>query len=66
MGQAEAAVASAQGEAEANQVRVASVSPQLIDYLRWQRWDNRFPMVTSSNASRFVSISSEATPTPTH
>jgi regulator of protease activity HflC (stomatin/prohibitin superfamily) len=61
-GKADAAVATAQGEAQANQVRTASISPQLIEYLRWQRWDGRLPMVTGSNASPFVTLP-EATPT---
>ena len=68
-GKADAAVAAAEGEAKANTVRAASITPQLIEYLRWTRWDGRLPMVTS-NATPLVSLSSEdvaspaTTPTP--
>jgi regulator of protease activity HflC (stomatin/prohibitin superfamily) len=43
-GKARAAVESARGEADANRARAESISPQLIDYLRWTRWDGRLPM----------------------
>jgi regulator of protease activity HflC (stomatin/prohibitin superfamily) len=43
-GKARAAVASAMGEADANRARTDSISPQLIDYLRWTKWDGRLPM----------------------
>ncbi len=68
-GKADAAVAAAEGEAKANTVRAASITPQLIEYLRWTRWDGRLPMVTS-NATPLVGLSSEeltspaASPTP--
>jgi regulator of protease activity HflC (stomatin/prohibitin superfamily) len=42
-GRARAAVAAAKGEADANRARTESISPQLIDYLRWTRWDGRLP-----------------------
>jgi regulator of protease activity HflC (stomatin/prohibitin superfamily) len=43
-GKARAAVASARGEADANRARTESISPELIDYLRWSKWDGRLPM----------------------
>jgi prohibitin 2 len=43
-GKARAAVAAARGEADANRARTDSISPQLIEYLRWTRWDGRLPM----------------------
>jgi regulator of protease activity HflC (stomatin/prohibitin superfamily) len=43
-GKARAAVASAMGEADANRARTDSISPQLIDYLRWTKWDGRLPL----------------------
>jgi prohibitin 2 len=43
-GKARAAVESARGEADANRARTESITPQLIDYLRWTRWDGRLPM----------------------
>jgi len=65
-GKADAQVASAEGEAKANQIRTASISPELIDYLRWQRWDGRLPMVSGTNATPLVAIPQEtASPTPT-
>ncbi|HET7770124.1 MAG TPA: prohibitin family protein [Chloroflexota bacterium] len=44
-GKADAAVAAAEGEAKANVARTTSISPQLIEYLRWTRWDGRLPTV---------------------
>jgi regulator of protease activity HflC (stomatin/prohibitin superfamily) len=43
-GKARAAVESAKGEADANRARTESISPQLIEYLRWTRWDGRLPL----------------------
>jgi regulator of protease activity HflC (stomatin/prohibitin superfamily) len=43
-GKARAAVASAKGEADANRARTESISSELIDYLRWSKWDGRLPM----------------------
>jgi regulator of protease activity HflC (stomatin/prohibitin superfamily) len=43
-GKARATVEAAQGEADANRARTASITPQLIDYLRWTKWDGRLPM----------------------
>lgn len=51
--QADAQVVKAQGEAQANEVRTKSISPQLIDYLRWTRWDGKLPMVTSGGNTLF-------------
>lgn len=42
-GKARATVESARGEADANRARTDSITPQLIDYLRWTRWDGRLP-----------------------
>jgi regulator of protease activity HflC (stomatin/prohibitin superfamily) len=44
-GKADARVASADGEAKANTAVTASISPQLIEYLRWTRWDGKLPLV---------------------
>ena len=46
-GKADARVAAAEGDARANQLLTQSLSPQLIDYLRWTRWDGKLPQVTS-------------------
>jgi regulator of protease activity HflC (stomatin/prohibitin superfamily) len=69
-GKARAAVASARGEADANRAREESITPQLIDYLRWTRWDGRLPMF-QGGSQPIVSIpidsatQSSATPAPT-
>lgn len=63
-GKADATVAAAEGEARANQIRTESISPELIEYLRWQRWDGRLPMVTGSNAAPFVALPEEPAPAP--
>jgi regulator of protease activity HflC (stomatin/prohibitin superfamily) len=62
-GRAEATVAAAEGEARANQVRAASITPQLIEYLRWTRWDGRLPMV-SGGATPLIALPPEPAPAP--
>lgn len=44
--QAKAQIARANGESQANLARTSSITPQLIEYLRWTKWDGRLPMVT--------------------
>jgi regulator of protease activity HflC (stomatin/prohibitin superfamily) len=60
-GRAEAAVATAEGEARANLARAASITPQLIEYLRWTRWDGRLPMVNGGGAAPLITLPPEAT-----
>lgn len=55
----DAQLARAQGEAQANEVRTKSISPQLIDYLRWTRWDGKLPMVSGGGANTLFQL-----PTP--
>lgn len=43
-GRADARVATAEGDAKANTSLTASITPQLIDYLRWTKWDGRLPL----------------------
>jgi regulator of protease activity HflC (stomatin/prohibitin superfamily) len=50
-GKADARVAAAEGDAKGNQLLTESLSPQLIDYLRWTRWDGRLPQVTGGNGT---------------
>jgi regulator of protease activity HflC (stomatin/prohibitin superfamily) len=50
-GRADARVAAAQGDARANQLLTSSISPELVDYLRWTRWDGRLPQVTSGGGN---------------
>jgi regulator of protease activity HflC (stomatin/prohibitin superfamily) len=50
-GEAKSAIARARGEAESNRARAESISPQLIDYLRWTKWDGRLPTVTGGGSN---------------
>jgi regulator of protease activity HflC (stomatin/prohibitin superfamily) len=52
-GKANAAVAKANGDAEANAALTASLTTQLIDYLRWTRWDGKLPTVTGNTSTLF-------------
>ncbi|HEX3244469.1 MAG TPA: prohibitin family protein [Chloroflexota bacterium] len=54
-GKAEARVTSADGDARSNERLTASISPQLIEYLRWTRWDGKLPLFSGSQ-SPFVSV----------
>lgn len=54
-GRADARVLAAEADAKANDALTASISPQLIDYLRWTKWDGRLPLF-SGGQSPFVSI----------
>ncbi len=59
-GKADARVATADGEAHANEVLTQSISPQLIDYLRWTKWDGKLPMV-SGGAQPLLTLPLEQT-----
>jgi regulator of protease activity HflC (stomatin/prohibitin superfamily) len=50
-GKADARVAAALGDAKGNQLLTESLSAQLIDYLRWTRWDGRLPQVTGGSGT---------------
>lgn len=50
-GRAEARVTAAEGDARANERLASSISPQIIEYLRWTRWDGRLPLVTGEQAA---------------
>jgi regulator of protease activity HflC (stomatin/prohibitin superfamily) len=65
-GKADASVVAAKGEADANKLREASISPELIEYIRWQRWDGQLPKVVGNNSTLLGLDSLTATPTPTH
>jgi regulator of protease activity HflC (stomatin/prohibitin superfamily) len=55
-GRAEARVTTADGDARSNELLAESISPQLIEYLRWTRWDGKLPLFSGSSQSPFVSI----------
>lgn len=62
-GQADARVATAEGDAQANALLTASITPQLIDYLRWTKWDGKLSLV-SGGAQTLLSLPLPQ-PTPT-
>lgn len=45
-GDSAAAVIEASGKAHANEVLARSVTPELIEYQKWQKWDGVLPQVT--------------------
>src|SRR5579884_654456 len=55
-GKADARVAQANGDAQANKLLTQSISPELIDYLRWTRWDGRLPQVTGGSSGTLISV----------
>jgi prohibitin 2 len=48
-GKADARVATAEGDAKANEVLTASITPQLIQYTQWTKWDGKLPTVTGGS-----------------
>jgi regulator of protease activity HflC (stomatin/prohibitin superfamily) len=55
-GKADARIAAAEGDARANQLLTESLSPQLVDYLRWTRWDGRLPQVTGGGSGTLIQV----------
>jgi prohibitin 2 len=55
-GRAEARVTAADGDARSNEMLAESISPQLIEYLRWTRWDGKLPLFSGSGQAPFVSV----------
>src|SRR5262249_40142296 len=50
-GRARAAIAEAQGNAEANRLLTESITPALIDYQRVQKWDGKMPLYQGGESS---------------
>jgi regulator of protease activity HflC (stomatin/prohibitin superfamily) len=50
-GEAAAEVARAQGAAQANKLLTESITPELIDYQRVQKWDGKLPLYQGGDAS---------------
>jgi regulator of protease activity HflC (stomatin/prohibitin superfamily) len=66
-GKADARVATADGESTANNLLTQSITPQLVDYLRWTKWDGKLPTVTGGGNTLFSLPldQSSASPSPT-
>ncbi|HVZ34300.1 MAG TPA: hypothetical protein VG963_17855, partial [Polyangiaceae bacterium] len=47
-GEAEAVLTRARAEAEANRLLTQSLSPQLMEYKRLEKWDGKLPQVTGN------------------
>lgn len=62
MGHARAEVARAQGAAEANRLLTQSITPELIEYQRVQKWDGRMPLY-QGNANVMLPVPA-ASPAP--
>jgi prohibitin 2 len=60
-GKADARVAQAEGEAKANDALTASITPQLIQYQQWTKWDGKLPVVTSG-AQPLLTLPVDQTP----
>jgi prohibitin 2 len=54
-GESEARITIARGEAEANRSLAQSVTPQLIEYLRWTKWDGKLPLY-QGDAQPLISV----------
>jgi regulator of protease activity HflC (stomatin/prohibitin superfamily) len=61
-GQADARVAAAEGEARANRAITDSLSPQLVEYLRWTRWDGRLPQVLGGDNQTLIPVPIDGAP----
>ena len=56
-GQAEATRIKAQADAEANKLIAESLTPELIEKIRYERWDGKLPTIEGSSAGIFVNAS---------
>lgn len=63
-GRGDAERARAEGQAAANQALTASISPVLVDYNRWAKWDGKMPQVMSGEGGG-VLLQMNAQPTAT-
>jgi regulator of protease activity HflC (stomatin/prohibitin superfamily) len=59
-GEAAAEVARAQGSAQANKLLTESITPELIEYQRVQKWDGKLPLYQGSDASVLLPAPSPA------
>jgi len=55
-GEAEALRIAAEAEAEANQKIAESLSPELIEKLKYEQWDGKLPQVTANSMNPIVSL----------
>jgi regulator of protease activity HflC (stomatin/prohibitin superfamily) len=49
-GKAQAAIETARGEAESNRVRLSTLNAELVDYIRWSKWDGKMPQVLGTSS----------------
>jgi regulator of protease activity HflC (stomatin/prohibitin superfamily) len=56
--QAEKDIAEATGTAKANQIKMQSLNPTLLQWEAIQKWDGHMPQVTASGAMPFINIKS--------
>jgi regulator of protease activity HflC (stomatin/prohibitin superfamily) len=61
-GRADAAIETARGEAESNNLRASSISQALIDYLAIQKWDGKQPMVVGGDATPLIQLPAASGP----
>lgn len=54
----------AQGEADANRIKQASITPELIQYLEVQKWDGKVPVVTGAGGEIISLPTTTAAPAP--
>ena len=55
-GRGDAERARAEGQATANAVLTASITPELIQYNRWAKWDGKMPQVVGSGANTLLNL----------
>jgi regulator of protease activity HflC (stomatin/prohibitin superfamily) len=55
-GRGDAERARAEGQAAANAALTASITPQLIEYNRWTKWDGKMPQVVGTGATTLLNL----------
>lgn len=58
--EAEKAIETARGEAEANRLKTQSLSPALLQYLALSKWNGELPQVTGSGGMPFINLKNQA------
>ncbi|MET0287807.1 MAG: prohibitin family protein, partial [Polyangiales bacterium] len=55
-GEAEAVLMRAKAESEANRLLTQSLSPQLMEYKRLEKWDGKLPQVTGGSSIPMIQL----------